>query len=198
MLLFCLGCCLATTAPTWPTNYIVAGVLQLPYAEIKEPFLAFFDGSHNRSKISYYNGKPCLFSLLLKWNFSFRLYHCLLAPNVHFNHFPNSLPIIMVMQNRRCMHQRFTLWRVMHCYCRHSNHHSNRKQRNQQFWKELQDSLCDNWDFHQQSDMFSRERNKRHSSHWTNSSARFNQFHGWWHMLLTLFVTLYVYKWSQK
>ena len=43
--------------PTWPTTYTVIGVLYLPYAEIKEPFQAWFDKPNKRSRIDYYGGK---------------------------------------------------------------------------------------------------------------------------------------------
>lgn len=43
--------------PTWSNVYTVAGVLKLPYAEIVEPFQAFFDGQNGRSRIDFYGGK---------------------------------------------------------------------------------------------------------------------------------------------
>ena len=43
--------------PTWPNAYTVSGVLKLPYAEIVEPFQAFFDGQNDRSRIDFYGGK---------------------------------------------------------------------------------------------------------------------------------------------
>ncbi|KAL9979919.1 hypothetical protein ACROYT_G008438 [Oculina patagonica] len=42
--------------PTWSNVYTVAGVLRLPYAEIVEPFQAFFDGQNGRSRIDFYGG----------------------------------------------------------------------------------------------------------------------------------------------
>ena len=45
-----------TTLPTWASSYTVSGVLTLPYAEIKEPFYAYFDAKHRRSRIDYYGG----------------------------------------------------------------------------------------------------------------------------------------------
>ena len=43
--------------PTWSNVYTVSGVLSLPYAEIVEPFQAWFDGQNGRSRIDYYAGK---------------------------------------------------------------------------------------------------------------------------------------------
>ncbi|KAK7484063.1 hypothetical protein BaRGS_00024675 [Batillaria attramentaria] len=42
--------------PTFSKTYMVSGVLQLPYAEIVEPFLVYFDAPNSRSRIDYYNG----------------------------------------------------------------------------------------------------------------------------------------------
>ncbi len=38
------------------TRYSVAGVISLPYAEINEPFYAWFDIDQYASRIDYYNG----------------------------------------------------------------------------------------------------------------------------------------------
>lgn len=43
--------------PKWPVAYTVTGVLYLPYAEIEEPFQAWFDSPNKRSRIDYYGGK---------------------------------------------------------------------------------------------------------------------------------------------
>lgn len=43
--------------PVFGDNYYIAGVLLLPYAEIKEPFTAFFDKQNSRSRIDYYGSK---------------------------------------------------------------------------------------------------------------------------------------------
>lgn len=45
----------AATPPKWPTTYQVSGVLQLPYAEINEPFTAYYEAKKNRSRVDYYN-----------------------------------------------------------------------------------------------------------------------------------------------
>ncbi|XP_013420646.1 digestive cysteine proteinase 1-like [Lingula anatina] len=53
-----LGTCLgaAPTKPSIAKAYQVGGMLQLPYAEIKEPFYAYYDGHNNRTRIDYYSG----------------------------------------------------------------------------------------------------------------------------------------------
>ena len=43
--------------PVWSPFYTVSGILRLPYAEIVEPFSAFFDITKNRSRIDYYGGR---------------------------------------------------------------------------------------------------------------------------------------------
>ncbi|KAF8787469.1 digestive cysteine proteinase 1-like [Argiope bruennichi] len=40
--------------PVFDTNYSIKGVLLLPYAEIREPFAAFYDQQNKRSRIDYY------------------------------------------------------------------------------------------------------------------------------------------------
>jgi len=47
-------CRSAPAVPTWPSKYMVTGNLQLPYAELDEPFVAYFDGSVGKSRIDYY------------------------------------------------------------------------------------------------------------------------------------------------
>ncbi|EDO41322.1 predicted protein [Nematostella vectensis] len=49
------------TPPTWPQEYTLTGVLRLPYAEIEEPFQAWFDGGRKRSRIDYYGGMDSTF-----------------------------------------------------------------------------------------------------------------------------------------
>uniref|UniRef100_A0A1B6MLR0 Peptidase C1A papain C-terminal domain-containing protein n=1 Tax=Graphocephala atropunctata TaxID=36148 RepID=A0A1B6MLR0_9HEMI len=42
--------------PKWPSAYTARGVLQIPYAEISEPFEAWYDSSQGSSRVDYYNG----------------------------------------------------------------------------------------------------------------------------------------------
>ncbi|XP_068142438.1 digestive cysteine proteinase 1 [Drosophila tropicalis] len=46
----------ATNPPRWDANYIVKGTLYIPYAEIAEPFYAWYDKNTRRSRIDYYGG----------------------------------------------------------------------------------------------------------------------------------------------
>ncbi|XP_067867860.1 counting factor associated protein D-like isoform X2 [Heterodontus francisci] len=43
--------------PTFPDIYHVSGILSLPYAEIEEPFEAWYNFSGNVSRIEYYHGQ---------------------------------------------------------------------------------------------------------------------------------------------
>lgn len=45
---------LRDNVPLWGNSYTVEGVLQLPYAELKEPFTAYYDATTNQSRIDYY------------------------------------------------------------------------------------------------------------------------------------------------
>ena len=42
--------------PTWPQKVYAEGYLVLPYAELSEPFTAYYDGPGKRSRIDYYGG----------------------------------------------------------------------------------------------------------------------------------------------
>jgi len=42
--------------PQWPSRYSVQGTLNLPYAELSEPFTAWFDADLKSSRIDYYGG----------------------------------------------------------------------------------------------------------------------------------------------
>ena len=42
--------------PVFVDNYNVKGILLLPYAEINEPFQAFYDKNSGKSRIDYYGG----------------------------------------------------------------------------------------------------------------------------------------------
>ena len=43
-----------SSPPTFPEQYTAHGVILLPYAELREPFAAYYDGQLNRSRIDYY------------------------------------------------------------------------------------------------------------------------------------------------
>ena len=43
--------------PVWPASYMAKGIINLPYAEIGEPFEAWYDGPNQRSRIDYYSGR---------------------------------------------------------------------------------------------------------------------------------------------
>ncbi|KAK2151582.1 hypothetical protein LSH36_358g01013 [Paralvinella palmiformis] len=45
----------AAAVPKWESLYNITGILYLPYAEVKEPFTAWYDGSKNRSRVDYYD-----------------------------------------------------------------------------------------------------------------------------------------------
>nr|XP_034314360.1 uncharacterized protein LOC105346357 [Crassostrea gigas] len=45
---------LRDNVPLWGNSYTVEGVLQLPYAELKEPFTAYYDAMTNQSRVDYY------------------------------------------------------------------------------------------------------------------------------------------------
>lgn len=47
---------MTTKPPKWDATYTVKGVLYIPYAEIVEPFEAWYDKLTNRSRIDYYGG----------------------------------------------------------------------------------------------------------------------------------------------
>ena len=42
---------------SWSSQYHVQGVLSIPYAEIREPFQAWYDADNMKSRIDYYDGK---------------------------------------------------------------------------------------------------------------------------------------------
>lgn len=47
---------LATNPPKWDNVYTTKGTLYIPYAEIAEPFYAWYDEPHGQSRIDYYGG----------------------------------------------------------------------------------------------------------------------------------------------
>ncbi|KAG5323456.1 CFAD protein, partial [Pseudoatta argentina] len=54
------------TAPTFSKTYTVKGTLYIPYAEIREPFYAWYDGNSGSSRIDYYGGMVKTFQLAHK------------------------------------------------------------------------------------------------------------------------------------
>lgn len=43
-------------SPNWSPTYTVKGTLYIPYAELKEPFYAWYDETSGQSRIDYYGG----------------------------------------------------------------------------------------------------------------------------------------------
>ena len=56
-------CTEAVQSPTFSNTYIVKGTLYIPYAEIREPFYAWYDGTSGSSRIDYYGGMVKTFQL---------------------------------------------------------------------------------------------------------------------------------------
>jgi len=44
------------TPPKWPAQYTIAGTFSIPYGNINEPVLTYWDATNDRQVISYYNG----------------------------------------------------------------------------------------------------------------------------------------------
>ncbi|XP_005991096.1 digestive cysteine proteinase 2 [Latimeria chalumnae] len=59
--LYCCGSGLGTPIPSFGDVYHISGILSLPYAEIEEPFEAWYNRSGNVSRIQYYNGQVITF-----------------------------------------------------------------------------------------------------------------------------------------
>lgn len=51
-----ISCIEAVQSPTFSNTYTARGVLYIPYAEIREPFFAWYDGTSGSSRIDYYGG----------------------------------------------------------------------------------------------------------------------------------------------
>uniref|UniRef100_A0A2M3ZE63 Putative cathepsin l n=1 Tax=Anopheles braziliensis TaxID=58242 RepID=A0A2M3ZE63_9DIPT len=75
--LLVLSCLLAsvfgTNPPKWPDVYSVSGVLNIPYAEISEPFYAWYDKANGRSRIDYYGGMVKTYQLAKQGSFGVSL-----------------------------------------------------------------------------------------------------------------------------
>uniref|UniRef100_A0A672Z4K2 Digestive cysteine proteinase 1-like n=1 Tax=Sphaeramia orbicularis TaxID=375764 RepID=A0A672Z4K2_9TELE len=61
--------------PNFGTSYHVKGVISLPYAEIKEPFEAWFDLAAKSSRIDYYGGQVSTYQLATEeqWGTSYKI-----------------------------------------------------------------------------------------------------------------------------
>ena len=59
----------AVQSPTFSNTYIVKGTLYIPYAEIREPFYAWYDGTSGSSRIDYYGGMVKTFQLSHKGSY---------------------------------------------------------------------------------------------------------------------------------
>lgn len=55
--------------PEWPSGYSVSGYLMLPFAEIREKFVAYYDADSGNSRIDYYDGMDKTFQLSKKGQF---------------------------------------------------------------------------------------------------------------------------------
>ncbi|CAH0550447.1 unnamed protein product [Brassicogethes aeneus] len=53
LVLFC-GLAAAVQPPKWSETYSVKGTIYIPYAELEEPFSAWYDGPNKQSRIDYY------------------------------------------------------------------------------------------------------------------------------------------------
>lgn len=51
--------CLCVDPPVFDKSYRLRAEISLPYAEIVEPIVAFYDPDNNRSRVDYYDGRWC-------------------------------------------------------------------------------------------------------------------------------------------
>lgn len=58
-----------SSAPIFSPTYIVSGELNIPYAELREPFRAWYDGPNDRSRIDYYGGMVVTIQLGKKYDY---------------------------------------------------------------------------------------------------------------------------------
>ncbi|XP_006562600.2 digestive cysteine proteinase 1 [Apis mellifera] len=63
LLLLGVSYIVAIESPTFSNTYTVKGTLYIPYAEIREPFYAWYDGARGSSRIDYYGGMVKTFQL---------------------------------------------------------------------------------------------------------------------------------------
>lgn len=66
---FYLHLALATNPPKWDPVHSVRGVLYIPYAEIEEPFEAWYDSHTGRSRIDFYGGMVKTYQLAKECEF---------------------------------------------------------------------------------------------------------------------------------
>lgn len=59
--------------PIWSSSYSVEGDIYVPFAEVVEPFEAWYDSDSSNSRIDYYNGNVLYIILDVK-NFFYILY----------------------------------------------------------------------------------------------------------------------------
>ncbi|XP_076181446.1 C1 family peptidase 26-29-p [Ptiloglossa arizonensis] len=64
-----ISCIEAVQSPTFSNTYTARGVLYIPYAEIREPFFAWYDGTSGSSRIDYYGGMVKTFQLSHKGSY---------------------------------------------------------------------------------------------------------------------------------
>ncbi|XP_003494144.1 digestive cysteine proteinase 1 [Bombus impatiens] len=64
-----ISCIEAVKSPTFSNTYTLKGTLYIPYAEIREPFYAWYDGKSGSSRIDYYGGMVKTFQLSHKGSY---------------------------------------------------------------------------------------------------------------------------------
>lgn len=60
-------------SPVFSDGYIAKGTLYIPYAEIREPFFAWYDKSEGRSRIDYYGGEETTTKHADEWKTNFKM-----------------------------------------------------------------------------------------------------------------------------
>ena len=56
LLLVFAAVCHGDETPKWPRTYTLNGMIQIPYAEIEEPFTAYLTSTYGRSRVDFYGG----------------------------------------------------------------------------------------------------------------------------------------------
>ncbi|CAD7080373.1 unnamed protein product [Hermetia illucens] len=69
LFLAAIASALETKPPKWDPTYTVKGTLYIPYAEIEEPFYAWYDSIARRSRIDYYGGMVKTYQLTHEHDF---------------------------------------------------------------------------------------------------------------------------------